>query len=179
MRNISYLTDSYNEKIDEINKFGAPLNFVFITDQHNRLSEFWAKEKNVEDIAEFEYAADAIRSIQYILDRCPNINMVISGGDIGNDYHYDPKKIRETHDEVMNALYSLSVPVYTCIGNHDDALSNCTCKGWDNRKYVILPDEMHRRCMKYNPMENNYYYIDLNKHNFRFVFLDVSDGDYR
>ncbi len=33
MRDIRYLTDSYDEKIKQINDFGAPLNFVFITDE--------------------------------------------------------------------------------------------------------------------------------------------------
>ena len=117
--------------------------------------------------------------------RLTDIKSIFDGDEIfikymqQNDYHYDPKVIRKTHDEVMSALYSLSVPVHTCIGNHDNALGNCTDERKDNRKYVILPDEMHRRCMKYNPTENNYYYIDLPNDNFRFVFLDVSDGDYR
>lgn len=179
MGDISYLTDNYNEKIDEINRFAAPLNFVFITDAHNRMNEYSVKEGRVEGMLEYEYAVNAIRSIQYILDRCPGINMVVSGGDMGNDYHHDPSVIRKTYREYMDALYKLSVPVHACVGNHDNALGNCTDEGWDNTKYAVLPDEMHDICMKYNPTKNNYYYIDVENTNFRFVFLDVSDGDYK
>lgn len=178
MRDISYLTNFYDEKIKAINEFNAPLNFVFITDQHNRMNEFSVKENRVPGITEFEYAEDAIRSIQYILDRCPGIEMVVSGGDIGNDYHYDPNEIRRSQQEVMDALYKLSVPVHCCVGNHDNAMGACTDEGRDNRPYTILPDEMHRLCMKNNPTENNYYFIDIEKQNYRFVFLDVSDGRY-
>lgn len=179
MRDISYLTDHYQEKIDAVNKFGAPLNFVFITDPHNRMNEFSVKEGRVSGLKEYEYASDAVASIQFILDRCPGISMVINGGDMGNDYHPDPKVIRETYMEYMDALYALSVPVYSCVGNHDNALGNCTDEGRDNSKYVILPDEMHDICMRYNPMPENYYYIDPDGCDFRFIFLDVSDGDYR
>ncbi|MBP3361154.1 MAG: metallophosphoesterase [Clostridia bacterium] len=178
MRDISYLTDNYDEKIAEINKFDAPLNFVFITDQHNRMNEFSVAENRVPGMTEFEYAVDAINSIQYILDRCPKISMVINGGDMGNDYNPDPQEIIKSHKEVMEALYNLSVPVHTCIGNHDNALGPCTDEGRDNRDYVILPERMHELCMKYNPTPDNYYYIDLEEQNFRFVFLDVSDGRY-
>ena len=52
MRDISYLTDHYDEKIRAINKFDAPVNFVFITDPHNRMNEFSVKEHRVEGIAE-------------------------------------------------------------------------------------------------------------------------------
>ena len=179
MRELSYLTDQYQDKIEAVNRFAAPLNFVFITDPHNRMNEFSVKEGRVEGMTEYEYAVNAAGSIQYILDRCPGISMVINGGDIGNDYHPDPQAIRETQREYMEALYELSVPVYSCVGNHDNALGNCTDEGWDNRKYVILPDEMHNICMRDNPAPNNYYYIDPADCDFRFVFLDVSDGDYR
>ena len=40
MEDIGYLTDHYDEKIERIKRIGAPLNFVFITDQHNRLNEY-------------------------------------------------------------------------------------------------------------------------------------------
>ena len=40
MNDISYLTDFYDEKIEQIKKLDAPLNFVFYTDPHNRLSEW-------------------------------------------------------------------------------------------------------------------------------------------
>lgn len=179
MSDISYLTDYYNEKINEINNFNAPLNFVFITDPHNRMNEFTVKEGRMEGLTEYENTINAVRSIQYILDRCPGISMVVNGGDMGCDYHPVPEYIRFSHMEYMNALYELSVPVHSCVGNHDNALGNCTDEGWDNRKYVILPDEMHDICMKYNPTPNNYYYVDVENTNFRFVFLDVSDGDYR
>lgn len=179
MRDISYLTDHYGEKIDAVNKFGAPLNFVFITDPHNRMNEFSVKESRVDDMTEYEYAADAVRSIQYILDRCEGISMVVNGGDMGNDYHPDPAVIRATYKELMDAFYSLSVPVYSCVGNHDNALGNCTDMGWDNSRYVVLPEEMHSICMRYNPTPRNYYYIDPEGHDFRFVFLDVSDGSYK
>ena len=179
MKDITYLTDHYQEKIDAINKFQAPLNFLFITDPHNRMNEFSVREGRVRGMTEYEHAVDAAGSIQYILDRCPDIRMVINGGDIGNDYHPDPEVIRKSQREYMDALYALSVPVYSCVGNHDNALGNCTDEGWDNRKYVILPEEMHDICMKYAPGRDNYYYIDPAGCGFRFVFLDVSDGDYR
>ena len=179
MKDITYLTDFYQEKIDAVNRFGAPLNFVFITDPHNRMNEFSVKEGRVKGMSEYEHAVDAVRSIQYIIDRCPGIRMVINGGDIGNDYHPDPKVIRQTQREYMEALYELSVPVYSCVGNHDNALGNCTDEGRDNREYVILPEEMHDICMKYAPSQENYYYIDPWDCGFRFIFLDVSDGDYR
>ena len=57
-------------------------------------------------------AADHIRSIQYILDRCPGISYVISGGDIGNDYDKKREGILLAAGEVMDALYALSVPVH-------------------------------------------------------------------
>lgn len=36
MKDLSYLTRHYDEKIARIRALRAPLNFVFITDQHNR-----------------------------------------------------------------------------------------------------------------------------------------------
>ena len=39
MSDLRYLTDHYDEKIQKILDFNAPLNFVFITDQHNRMNE--------------------------------------------------------------------------------------------------------------------------------------------
>ena len=35
---LRYLTDHYDEKIAQIKQIGAPLNFIFITDQHNELA---------------------------------------------------------------------------------------------------------------------------------------------
>lgn len=173
MQELRYLTDHYDEKIKKINDFGAPLNFVFFTDPHNRLNHL-AAQKTGEP---YELAVNAIRSIQYILDRCPGISFVVSGGDIGDDYCPDSKTFREQHQEVMDALYQLSVPVHCCIGNHDDGVGNAVDHGWDQREYAILPDEMHRLCMKNNPTPNNYYYFD-HPSGYRFVFLDVSDKCY-
>jgi len=178
MNDITYLTKHYDEKIKRIKDIGAPLNFVFITDQHNRMNEWdlrWHPEKNPYD---FELAVNAIDSIQYILDRCPEISCVISGGDIGNDYNHDPDEVHKSQREVMEALYRLSVPVYCCIGNHDDALGAATDNGFDNTKFVVLPDEMHKLCMKYNPTKENYFYIDFPSYNYRFVFLNTSDKPY-
>ena len=62
MADIRYLTNRYDEKIKEILDFDAPLNFVFITDQHNRMNEYtttWDKTKT-----KFELAANHIESIQ-------------------------------------------------------------------------------------------------------------------
>ena len=173
MNDLTYLTDHYDEKIKRIKEINAPLNFVFITDMHNRLN-MTGKGGN----RPYELAANAIRSIQYILDRCPEISFVVSGGDIGDDYNSDSRKIREYHHEVMDALYSLSVPVHCVIGNHDDVVGNCVDHGWDQREYVIGPEEMHDLCMKYNPTKENYYYVDDDVHGFRYLFLNVSDHDY-
>ena len=67
MERLRYLTDFYDEKIARIREIDAPLNFIFITDQHNMF-----RHSTVE----------AVESMQYILDRCPNIQCVISGGDM-------------------------------------------------------------------------------------------------
>lgn len=119
MNHMKYLTDHYDESIEKIKTIGAPLNFVFITDLHNRLNEFATKG----EAGKYELAVNAIDSIQYILDRCPEISFVVNGGDIGNDYHPDPEQIRASHREVMDALYRLSAPVHCCVGNHDDAIA--------------------------------------------------------
>ena len=176
MADIRYLTDRYDEKIKEILDFDAPLNFVFITDQHNRMNEYtttWDKTKT-----KFELAANHIESIQYIIDRVPNITCVVSGGDIGNDYDPDPNKIRASHQEVMDALYKLSKPVHCVVGNHDDALGAATDRGRDNTKACIGPEEMHKLCMKFNPTDENYYYTDFDDLGYRFVFLNTSDKPY-
>ncbi len=174
MEHLRYLTDFYDEKIARIHTIGAPLNFVFITDQHNRLNA-WASG---EAAGHYELAVNAIDSIQYILDRCPEISFVVSGGDIGNDYHPDPVAVRRSHKEVMDALYRLSVPVHCCIGNHDDGIGNAIDHGWDTCAAAILPDEMHALCMKNNPTEENYYYVDDAVHAYRYVFLNTSDKPY-
>nr|MBQ4318371.1 metallophosphoesterase [Clostridia bacterium] len=87
-------------------------------------------------------------------------------------------KIREGHREIMDALYSLSVPLHCVIGNHDDALGVSTSRGLDNTKYAILPHELHSLCMKNNPTDENYYYVDFDDAGIRFVFLNTSDKPY-
>lgn len=177
MKDISYLTRHYDEKIQKIRQLDAPMNFLFITDQHNRMNQY-AEENGILNRKNYELAANAIASMQYILDRCPGISCVVSGGDIGNDYDPNPDKIRASHREVMEALYSLSVPVHCCIGNHDDALGHAIDAGFDNRSYAILPDELHQLCMKYNPTQENYYYVDFEQQHYRLVFLNTSDIPY-
>ncbi len=161
MERLRYLTDFYDEKIARVREIDAPLNFIFITDQHNMF-----RHSTVE----------AVESMQYIIDRCPNIQCVVSGGDIGNDCDPDPASFRKSMQDMMDALYSLSVPAHCCIGNHDDYIGNCIDNGWDTRN-GILPQEMHALCMKYNPTPENYYYTDLDVEggHFRFAFLNTSD----
>lgn len=175
MNDLTYLTSHYDEKIRRIKETGAPLNFIFITDMHNRLNQRAVKSAP----GQYELAANAIRSMQYILDRCPEISFVVSGGDIGNDYDPDPAKMRASHQEVMDALYGLSVPVHCVIGNHDDVIGNSLDRGNRNiREVGIFPEEMHALCMKYSPTKENYYYIDDPKLPYRFVFLNTSDKAY-
>ena len=175
MNDLTYLTSHYDEKIRRIKETGAPLNFIFITDMHNRLNQRAVKSAP----GQYELAANAIRSMQYILDRCPEISFVVSGGDIGNDYDPDPAKMRASHQEVMDALYGLSVPVHCVIGNHDDGIGNSLDRGNRNiREVGIFPEEMHELCMKYNPTKENYYYIDDPKLPYRYVFINTSDKAY-
>lgn len=164
LEDIRYLTDHYDEKIERIREIGAPLNFFFITDQHND-----AVSSDV----------PAVRSMRYILDRCPEITFLVSGGDIGNDYNPDPAGMRESHRRIMDAMYDLQIPVHCCIGNHDDGIGNMIDHHWDTRN-CILPEEMHRLCGRYNPTENNYYYTDVDAggEGYRFVFLDCTDKPY-
>ena len=68
MNDLSYLTGHYDAKIKKINDFGAPLNFIFFTDPHNRLNEDWCRKAGLK----YELAANAAYSMQYILDRCPD-----------------------------------------------------------------------------------------------------------
>ena len=156
-----YLTDHYDEKIETINRLGAPLNFIFITDQHNDLANS---------------VVPAVESMRYILDRCPGIRFLVSGGDIGKDYHADPAEMRASHRRIMEAMYGLGIPVHCCIGNHDDGIGNMIDHHLDTRG-AILPDEMRRICGKYNPTEHNYYYTDIDTGDggYRMVFLDCND----
>ncbi|MBE6930919.1 MAG: hypothetical protein E7463_11610 [Ruminococcaceae bacterium] len=177
MRDLSYLTDHYDEAIARVNAIAAPLNFIFITDMHNRLNQY-AIANNMVDLTEYELGVNHIDSLQYVLDRCPGIQCVVNGGDIGNDYHTDHDPMREASQEIMDALYRLSVPVHCCVGNHDDAAGIALGKGRDTRKVIYLPDEMHELCMKYNPTPENYYYTDFPELGYRFVFLNTSDRCY-
>ena len=178
MKDIRYLTDHYDEKIRRINEIGAPVNFVFITDLHSRLNH-WATLHDPEFSGKpYELAVNHVASVQYILDRCPGITHAICGGDIGNDYSHDPAEIRASHDEIMEALYALSVPVHCCIGNHDDAVTISTLRGDNNIPFAILPDELHRRCMRNNPTDKNYYFLDHPNELWRFVFLNSIDRPY-
>ncbi len=175
MCDIRFLTDHYDEKIKKINELDAPINFVFITDMHHGANRFL--NRIGEDI-EFEDGVKHIESIQYVLDRCQDIQCVISGGDIGNEYDFDPEKARETNFQIMDALYRLSVPVHCVVGNHDDMTGCRTDRKKDNTEVAFPPDEMHKLCMKYNPTSENYYYIDFEEQNYRFVFLNTSDKPY-
>ena len=38
MKDLRYLTDSYEEGIRRIREINAPLNFIFMADQHNRIN---------------------------------------------------------------------------------------------------------------------------------------------
>lgn len=185
MGKLSYLTDSYDEKIKRVNAIAAPFNFVFITDMHNRLNELNFEYHNIPyEHAEVSFAVSAVQSIEYILQRCPQISYVISGGDIGNDYDPDPKAIRESYKEIMAALHSLSVPVHNCIGNHDDVTGEFRVGVYGNVKfsadYVVLPEEMHALCMQNCPTNENFYYIDHDAEDdgYRLVFLNTSDKVY-
>lgn len=178
MRDIEYLTRHYDEKTEQVNKISAELNFIFITDMHNRMNQYDESfEKSRQEDRKYELAADHIRSIQYILDRCPKIKFVVCGGDVGDDYHKDAEIYKSTVREVYDELYKLSVPVYGIVGNHDDGIGNCFDLGYDCRTHSILPDEMHSIIMKYNPTGENYYYIDVEP-NYRMVFLNSSDLPY-
>lgn len=184
MEKLRYLTDSYDEKIRRINDIGAPFNFVFITDIHSRLIEQALKEAGRPATpANIAFSVDAVDSIAYILERCKGISFIVSGGDIGNDYAYDPKEIRDSYREIMASLFRLPGPVHCCVGNHDDVTGDFreSCRGnKDFASYAVLPDEMHEICMKNNPTKENYYYIDHETADggYRTVFLNTSDKNY-
>lgn len=175
MRDLSYLTDSYDEKIRRIKEIGAPLNFIFITDQHNNNNILVNEEKGaVPDDSNRELARDAIRSMRYILDRCPGIGYVVSGGDVGCDYYADPDRYKASVREVYDELYRLPVPVHCIVGNHDDGVGNTMTRGYDPFAHTISPEEMHALCMKNNPTPENYYYIDVEP-GYRMVFMNSCD----
>ncbi len=77
MKDLRYLTNSYDRGIQRILDIDAPLNYIFMTDQHNCMNEMEARYKNPDNPGPYERASDAIDSMQYILDRCPNISMAI------------------------------------------------------------------------------------------------------
>ena len=180
MKDLRYLTDSYGRGIRRIQEIDAPLNFIFMTDQHNGMNEMSARYRNAENPEPYERASDAIDSMQYILDRCPGISMAICGGDIGNDYHPDIEKVREYHKDVMEAFYRLSVPTHTCLGSHDDALGVAYDRGWDTCVHFIPPQELHEICMKNNPTAENYYYTDIDtaEGGYRMIFMNTSEKPY-
>lgn len=189
-KDLSYLTDYYDAKIDRINKLNAPLNFIFYTDPHNGLSQ-WDCAKHEDYLpGDYESAADTVCSMQYIIDRLPHLKCVVCGGDLGNDYNDDPQLVHKSIKEVMEALYGLSVPVHCCIGNHDDCVTASSLerkksfpeyKGEDKppvSEYILYPEDLHRICMKYNPTDENYYYTDFDDLGYRFIFLNTSDFYY-
>lgn len=177
MGDLKYLTDSYDVKIAKIKEINAPLNFLFMCDQHNRMNHMDAMRNGTD---EYELAVNAIDSMHYILERCPEITFLVNGGDMINDYEPDPVKAHASLQEVMDAFYRLPIPVHTCIGNHDDAIGTAMVRGWDVSHAAILPDEMHELCMKYNPTDKNYYYIDVDAGDdkWRMIFLNTADSQY-
>ncbi len=178
MEDLRYLTDSYDRGIARIRQINAPLNFIFITDCHNRMNQYDADfTASRPEAKKYELAADHIRSMRYIIDRCP-IDFAVCGGDVGDDYHPDAAVYKASVREVYDALYALNIPVYGMVGNHDDGLGNCHDRGYDCHAHAILPGEMHDICMRFNPTPENYYYADVNPE-YRFVFLNSSDLPYQ
>ena len=158
---ISYLTKYYDEKIEKVKSINAPLNFIFYTDPHNRLSE-WDCPKNPDYLpTDFDLAAVHIASMQYIIDRLPNLKCVVCGGDLGADYHDDPQKAHESIKETMEELYKLTIPVHCCIGNHDDCVMSPVMEPKKSfpkddkdiykpnvSEYILYPEDLHEICMK-------------------------------
>ena len=60
MKDLRYLTDSYEEGIRRIREIDAPLNFIYMADQHNRMNELSANRRDPDNPPPFELAADAI-----------------------------------------------------------------------------------------------------------------------
>ena len=81
-KDLSYLTDYYDEKIERVKKINAPLNLIFYTDPHNGLSEWDCPKHDDYKEDDFESAIDTVRSMQYIIDRLPNLKCVVCGGDL-------------------------------------------------------------------------------------------------
>lgn len=189
-KDLSYLTDYYDVKIEKIKQLDAPLNFIFYTDPHNGMTEWDCPKHSDYASDDFESAVDAVDSMQYIIDRLPELKCVVCGGDLGNDYNDDPQKAHESIEEIMEALYRLTIPVHCCIGNHDDCVTTPTVEPLKSfpkfegekkppvSEYILYPEDLHRICMKYNPTEENYYYTDFNDLGYRFIFLNTSDFSY-
>lgn len=179
-KDLSYLTDHYDEKIEKVKKINAPLNFIFYTDPHNGLTyKDWVDHPEYGPHA-YESAIDTIESMQYIIDRLPNLKCLVCGGDIGNDYAPTGEEAHKSIEEAMEALYKLTIPVHCCIGNHDDCLM--VCRHFPERgpmsDFILYPDDLHRLCMKNNPTKENYYYTDFDDLGYRFIFLNTSDFYY-
>ncbi len=174
MKDIKYLTDEFDKKIEQIKAIDAPLNFIFITDQHHNLMKYATNGAE----GKYEDGLAHVEALRYVIEKCGNINCVIGGGDIGCDYSPDGEYMIQTVRELMDAMYSLPVPVHNVIGNHDDGLGVAFDRKYDSKKHVILPDLMHELVMKYNPTPENYYYVDFEEQNYRFVFLNSSDKPY-
>ena len=175
MKDLSFLTGSYDKGIERINSIGAPINFLFITDAHNRMIEYAVAEKIVPG-PKWELAVDHINSMQYIIDRCPGIQCVISGGDMGNEYDEDGEKFIFSLQEAADCLHALSVPAYCITGNHDDGLGVARMKNLNPAEHVLLPRDFHRMFQRNIDSDVNYFYIDFP--GYRFVFLDTSDKAY-
>lgn len=179
-KNLSYLTDYYDEKIEKVKKIGAPLNFIFYTDPHNGLTYHDYKNNPDYPPNSYESALDTIESMKYIIERLPNLNCLVCGGDLGNDYANTPEEAHRTIRETMEALYTLPLPVHCCIGNHDDCV--CVARHFPERgpasAFALYPEDLHKICMKYNPTAENYYYTDLEELGYRFIFLNTSDFYY-
>ncbi len=180
MKDLSYLTDRYDEKIQKVLSIGAPLNFIFYTDPHNGLSRHDCPKHPDYAPTDYESAVDALNSMRYILDRV-KIDCLVCGGDIGNDYAKTGEKAHETFREIMEAMYALPVPVHNCIGNHDDCVCTRILEPEDKspvETYILTKEQLHALCMKNNPTEENYYYVDFDEQGYRFVFMNTSDFPY-
>lgn len=181
MNDLSYLTDSYDDKIQRIRQINAPLNFIFFTDPHNGLTEWDCPKHPDWKPDQWCSPVNAAASMQYIIDRIPNLQCVVCGGDLGCDYHSNPAEAHKSIQEMMDALYQLSVPVHCLIGNHDDCVTTKYLEGADSetlKKFILYPEDLHKMCMKENPTSKNYYYTDFPELGYRFVFLNTSDFYY-
>ncbi len=182
IKDLTYLTDYYDEKIQRVKDIDAPLNFIFYTDPHNGLSEFDAKKHpGWYEAHEYESALNSIASLQYIIDRLPGLKCVVCGGDLGCEHYTDPKMAHQSIKDTANALYDLTIPAHIMIGNHDDCVTTQNSMGTPVEKlkeYILYPKDLHSICMKNNPTDKNYYYVDFDDLGYRFVFLNTSDHYY-